>query len=64
MSQDFITNNGMITAAFAQQFHDSFEIQTQQKDSRLVQSVYSRCDASYRAGRASEKKVVTISFGG
>lgn len=42
MSQDFTTNNGMITAAFAQQFHDSFEIQTQQKDSRLVQSVYSR----------------------
>lgn len=42
MSQDFTTNNAMITAAFVQQFHDGFEIQAQQKESRLVQSVFNR----------------------
>lgn len=42
MSQDFTTNNGMITAAFAQQFHDMFEIETQQKESRFAQAVHNR----------------------
>ncbi|UYZ82822.1 phage capsid protein [Entomomonas sp. E2T0] len=42
MSQDFTTNNGMITAAFAQQFHDAFDIESQQKESRFVQAVYNR----------------------
>lgn len=42
MSQDFTTNNGMITAAFAQQFHDAFEIEAQQKESRFAQTVYNR----------------------
>lgn len=35
MSQDFATNNGMITAAFKRQFHDTFEIQCQQTESVL-----------------------------
>lgn len=42
MSQDFAANNGMITAAFVQQFHDLFEIEAQQKESRLVQAIHNR----------------------
>ncbi|WP_368913495.1 phage capsid protein [Mixta calida] len=38
----FETNNVMITAAFVQQFHDSFEIISQQKDSRLQAAVKDR----------------------
>lgn len=35
MSQDFATNNGMITAAFKREFHTAFEIQCQQTQSVL-----------------------------
>lgn len=42
MSQDFSSNNGMITEAFAQQFHDAFDIESQQKESRFVQAVNNR----------------------
>ncbi|WP_449769553.1 phage capsid protein [Klebsiella pneumoniae] len=38
----FDTAKNMITAAFIQQFHDSFEIAAQQKDSRLQAAVYDR----------------------
>ncbi|WP_158785143.1 phage capsid protein [Pantoea sp. BAV 3049] len=38
----FDANKNMITAAFVQQFHDSFEIATQQKDSRLQGAVHDR----------------------
>mgnify|MGYP000329180317 FL=1 len=38
----FDTAKNMITAAFIQQFHDSFEIAAQQKDSRLQGAVYDR----------------------
>lgn len=38
----FATNKDMITAAFVQQFHDSFEIASQQKDSRLQAAVHDR----------------------
>ncbi|KNC88985.1 phage capsid protein [Trabulsiella odontotermitis] len=38
----FDTNKNMITAAFIQQFHDSFEIASQQKDSRLQGAVHDR----------------------
>ncbi|CAI1847714.1 hypothetical protein [Serratia fonticola] len=36
----FNSNKNMITAAFVQQFHDSFEILSQQKDSRLQGAVH------------------------
>lgn len=39
---DFEANKNMITSAFIQQFHDSFEIATQQKDSRLQGAVHDR----------------------
>lgn len=32
----------MITAAFVQQFHDAFDIETQQKESRFAQAVHNR----------------------
>ncbi|WP_156189015.1 phage capsid protein [Acinetobacter indicus] len=35
MSQDFATNNGMITAAFKREFHSAFEIKCQQTQSAL-----------------------------
>ena len=35
MSQDFATNNGMITAAFKREFHTAFEIKCQQTQSVL-----------------------------
>lgn len=38
----FDANKNMITAAFVQQFHDSFEIASQQKDSRLQACVHDR----------------------
>ncbi|CAI2527008.1 Uncharacterised protein [Serratia ficaria] len=38
----FDPNKNMITAAFVQQFHDSFEIASQQKDSRLQAAVHDR----------------------
>ncbi|SQC86377.1 Uncharacterised protein [Klebsiella pneumoniae] len=38
----FDTAKNMITAAFIQQFHDSFEIAAQQNDSRLQGAVYDR----------------------
>lgn len=38
----FDTAKNMITAAFIQQFHDSFEIAAQQKDSRLQAAVFDR----------------------
>ncbi|MBC3213406.1 phage capsid protein [Serratia fonticola] len=38
----FDSNKNMITAAFVQQFHDSFEILSQQKDSRLQGAVHDR----------------------
>lgn len=38
----FDANKNMITAAFVQQFHDSFEIASQQKDSRLQAAVHDR----------------------
>ncbi|AHF74470.1 hypothetical protein SOPEG_2958 [Candidatus Sodalis pierantonius str. SOPE] len=38
----FDANKNMITAAFVQQFHDSFEIASQQKDSRLQAAVTDR----------------------
>lgn len=38
----FAANKAMITAAFVQQFHDSFEILSQQKDSRLQGAVHDR----------------------
>lgn len=38
----FDANKNMITAAFVQQFHDSFEIASQQKDSRLQACVKDR----------------------
>ncbi|MDN0108929.1 phage capsid protein [Yersinia rochesterensis] len=38
----FAANKNMITAAFVQQFHDSFEIASQQKDSRLQAAVHDR----------------------
>ncbi|MHA7847249.1 phage capsid protein [Serratia sp. D1N4] len=38
----FTANKNMITAAFVQQFHDGFEIATQQKDSRFQGSVKDR----------------------
>lgn len=38
----FDANKNMITAAFVQQFHDSFEIASQQKDSRLQATVTDR----------------------
>ncbi|WP_024529654.1 phage capsid protein [Serratia fonticola] len=38
----FNSNKNMITAAFVQQFHDSFEILSQQKDSRLQGAVHDR----------------------
>lgn len=38
----FDTNKNMITAAFITQFHDSFEIAAQQKDSRLQAAVNDR----------------------
>ncbi|EAB6210854.1 hypothetical protein ABN12_003209 [Salmonella enterica subsp. enterica serovar Mississippi] len=38
----FDTNKDRITAAFVQQFHDSFEIATQQKESRLQATVKDR----------------------
>ena len=38
----FDTAKNMITAAFIQQFHDSFEIAAQQKDSRLQAAVHDR----------------------
>ncbi|HGB3909046.1 TPA: phage capsid protein [Salmonella enterica subsp. enterica serovar Birkenhead] len=38
----FDANKNMITAAFVQQFHDSFEIASQQKDSRLQACVQDR----------------------
>ncbi|HFZ1111758.1 TPA: phage capsid protein [Citrobacter koseri] len=38
----FDTNKNMITAAFIQQFHDSFEIAAQQKDSRFQAAVHDR----------------------
>lgn len=38
----FDANKNMITAAFVTQFHDSFEIASQQKDSRLQGAVHDR----------------------
>ncbi|OMP96491.1 phage capsid protein [Raoultella terrigena] len=38
----FDANKNMITAAFVTQFHDSFEIAAQQKDSRLQAAVHDR----------------------
>ncbi|MBT0726812.1 hypothetical protein HGT73_05345 [Rosenbergiella australiborealis] len=38
----FDTNKSMITAAFVTQFHDSFDIASQQKDSRLQAAVHDR----------------------
>jgi hypothetical protein len=38
----FDANKNMITAAFITQFHDSFEIAAQQKDSRLQAAVHDR----------------------
>jgi hypothetical protein len=38
----FDANKNMITAAFVTQFHDSFEIAAQQKDSRLQAAVNDR----------------------
>lgn len=35
MSQDFATNNGMITAAFKREFHSAFEVKCQQTESVL-----------------------------
>lgn len=40
----FDANKNMITAAFVTQFHDSFEIAAQQKDSRLQAAVHDRGD--------------------
>lgn len=42
MANTFDTNKDRITAAFVQQFHDSFEIATQQKESRLQATVKDR----------------------
>lgn len=41
-TQDFTTNAPAITAGFVQQFHDTFEIECQQKESRFVQAVINR----------------------
>ena len=38
----FDTNKAMITAAYVQQFHDSFELASQQKESRLQSTVHDR----------------------
>lgn len=42
MSQDFATNQAAITSGFVQQFHDTFEIESQQKESRFAQAVVNR----------------------
>lgn len=42
MSQDFATNQATITSGFVQQFHDTFEIESQQKESRFAQAVVNR----------------------
>lgn len=38
----FTTNQNKITAAFVEQFHDTFEILCQQKESRLAKTVHNR----------------------
>jgi hypothetical protein len=35
MSQDFATNNGMITAAFKREFHTAFEVKARTTESAL-----------------------------
>lgn len=40
MSQDFITNAPQLTAAFRQQFHDSFEIEAQLSAPVLASTVH------------------------
>ncbi len=44
MSQDFATNEATLTAAFVQQFHDTYDLAAQQNESRLVAAVESRGD--------------------
>ena len=64
----FDANKNMITAAFVQQFHDSFEIASQQKDSRLQAAVHDRgmlTGASFTINDMGtiEMKQVTERFG-
>ena len=42
MSQDFPTNAPQLTSVFKQQFHDTFNLEAQQKEFRLVASVDNR----------------------
>ncbi len=42
MSQDFITNAPQLTAAFRQQFHDSFEIEAKLSAPVLATTVHRR----------------------
>ncbi|EBN8530085.1 hypothetical protein D1X48_14955 [Salmonella enterica] len=64
----FDTNKNMITAAFITQFHDSFEIASQQKDSRLQAAVNDRgmiTGASFTINDMGtiEMKQITTRFG-
>lgn len=64
----FDANKNMITAAFVQQFHDSFEIASQQKDSRLQACVHDRGKITGTAFTINdmgsiEMKEITTRFG-
>ncbi|KGA30240.1 phage capsid protein [Pectobacterium odoriferum] len=64
----FDANKNMITAAFVQQFHDSFEIASQQKDSRLQAAVHDRGQITGSAFTINdmgtiEMKQITTRFG-
>ncbi|HFZ1662652.1 TPA: phage capsid protein [Klebsiella aerogenes] len=64
----FDANKNMITAAFITQFHDSFEIAAQQKDSRLQAAIHDRgsiTGASFTINDMGsiEMKQITTRFG-
>lgn len=64
----FDASKNMITAAFVQQFHDSFEIASQQKDSRLQACVHDRGKITGTAFTINdmgsiEMKEITTRFG-